>query len=88
VTLALDNSVGAAGSQVTLAAFPANGTPQVIGSTTLGGNPLVITFSSDCFSGGESTALFQGVGAGFNLIVTTVSPSGTRNQVQFTTTAP
>jgi hypothetical protein len=88
VTLALDNSVGAAGSQVTLAAFPANGTPQVIGSTTLGGNPLVITFSSDCFSGGESTALFQGVGAGFNLIVTTVSPSGTSNQVQFTTTAP
>jgi hypothetical protein len=81
VTVALDNSVAPPGSQVTLASFGANGVTQVIGSVFIGSNPVAVTFGS----GGDdelAPRAFQANG-GWGLIVTSVTPGGATNQMQF-----
>jgi hypothetical protein len=82
VTVALDNSVAPPGSQVIVSTFEMNGgAAQVIGTISIGSNPVAVTFG---LGNDDETVprLFHG-NSGWGLVVTSITPDGATNQMQF-----
>jgi anti-sigma factor RsiW len=90
LTIALDNSVAAPGSQVTLLGGPTGESQQVIGTLTMSGNPTIVTIQSlGLLANGsvDTTGAFTPVGnvEGWTFTVNSWTTAGGSNQLQFVT---